>query len=123
MPDILRLKAGPVVFEVPYYSELLMNNENGRLQKDLACHALWTYYGQALTQLRKAKQNIVYEDELSQVFNIDVATRMISAISNMYGTPILDMIKYWDAVERQRIALGGGETLPNEYKFQFSGRN
>lgn len=123
MPKILKLKAGPVIFEVPYYEELLMNNENGRLSTDLACHALWTYYGQAMVQLKKAKENLVYEDEPSQVFNQTVATRMLANVSNMYGTPIIDMIKYWDCIERQRIALGGGDTLPSEYKFQFSSRN
>jgi hypothetical protein len=123
MPDILKLKLGPVVMEVPYFSEYLMDKEYGRLPRDLPAHALWYYYILAMRQYDRAKKNLVYEDELSEIFDVNRARDILQAVSNMYGTPIQEMIKYWDAMEKQRIALGGGESLPSEFKFQFSLRN
>ncbi len=123
MPRTIQLRAGPITFEVQYYEELINDGtpaSKGCLTRDMACHSLWHYYLLTMRAYTRAKANIVYDDELSLVFNRNTAMNIMQSVSNLYGTPISDMVKYWPLMEQQRMQLGGGESLPTEFKFQFS---
>lgn len=117
------VKGGPsVTFECPYFDELLPSeNEFGVLTRDLECHALWHYYGLALLQYKRAKANLVEESELSLVFNQVIARNIFQGVAQQHGVNPEKMLRFWPVVNRQRIALGGGNDLPEEFKFQFWG--
>lgn len=104
--------------EAPYYVELLMDKENGRLSRDPEAHALWHYFGIASIAYKKYKENIVYEDEPSHEFK---ARDLFVAVSRMYAVSPEKMVRYWDQVIRQRMALGlcSDEDLPEQYRFRF----
>lgn len=108
--------------EAPFYDQLLASTgEKGCLSRDFEAHALWEYYGLAVAQFERAKNNIVAEDELSQVFDRTVARRIFEGVANKHGVKPMDMVKFWPLVERQVRALGGVDNLPGEYKFTFWG--
>lgn len=121
MPDILKHKVGSVTMEAPYFSELLMSEENGRLPQDPVAHALWYYYYLATNQYLRAKANIVEENELSLIFNRETAENIFASVANMYGVESAKMIRFWDIVDKQRIALKMDNALPEEFKFKFWG--
>lgn len=112
-----------VNFECPYYAELLPseNPETGRLSRDLECHALWQYYGLALYQYNRAKSNLVEESELSLHFTSKDARELFLSVAKNHNVRPDQMVKFWDVVNRQRLALGSGDDLPSELKFRFWG--
>lgn len=113
-----------VTFECPFYNELLpAENEYGRLPRDFEAHALWQYWGLATIAFLRAKANLVDESELSLKFRPDPEARaLFNSVANIHGVSPSKMIRYWDVVERQRMALGGTSTeLPEEFKFKFWG--
>jgi hypothetical protein len=117
---------GPVTFHAVYYDELLSQPadpfHNGRLPSDMEAHALWHYYVQACINLKKARENLVYENEQSLSFDVMAARRLLESISFIYGTTPSRMVRYWDAVEAQRRALGFTENadLPHAMRFRFN---
>lgn len=111
-----------VTFECPFYDELLPSSTDyGRLTRDLECHALWNYYGMAKLAFDRAKKNLVADDERSLVFNVTTARQLFTSIANTHGVSPDKMVKFWDVIQRQRIALGGGEDLPVEFQFRYWG--
>lgn len=127
MPSVRIVRMGPINFHAPYYDELLSNPadpfHNGRLPQDLECHALWNYYVQACMNLKNAKENLVYEDDpLSRYFDVPRARRLMESIAFIYGTTPARMVRYWDAVEAQRRALGFTDNadLPHAMRFRFN---
>jgi len=113
---------GGVVLDLPYYVEYLQKN-GGQLPQDMGAHALWHYYVTA----RLAYEQIVlgetpvYEGERDGVFRpMDI----MRAISMLYGLEPDTIAQYWDAVERQRRALGlsSNADLPEQYKFKSNMR-
>jgi hypothetical protein len=122
MPKLLRFRAGPIILECQYFEEYLADGGNltGCFTRDLACHALWYYYILAMKAYTEAKKNLVLEHEASKKFDTNTARNILVSVSNLYGQKIEDMIKFWPLMEQQRIMLGGGDTLPSEFKFQFS---
>lgn len=121
MPDIITHRRGLVTMEVPYFTELLMNEKQGRLPREVGAHALWYYYCLAANAYKRAKDNLVYEDELSLIFNRATAENIFVSVANMYGTDCAKMVKFWPPIEKQRIALKLDEILPEEFKFKFWG--
>lgn len=111
----------PVTFECPFYEELLTNKERGCLSRDFEAHALWEYYGLASIQYERAKSNLVDESELSEVFDPTRARLLFTAVSNKHGCKPQAMIRFWPMIMRQRIALGGDDTLPDQFKFRYWG--
>lgn len=126
MPSIRHIKMGPVTMEAHYYDELLSNRSDplhvGRLPMDIECHCLWTYYILASINLKNAKENIVYEDEKSKFFTVAQARRLLESLCLQYGTVPSRAVRYWDAVDRQRMALGFSlnAELPATYRFRFN---
>jgi hypothetical protein len=112
-----------VTFECPYYDHLLPANDfdHGRLTRDLECHALWHYACLAMTQYERAKRNIVEESELSLIFDVQAARNLFLSVANNHGVSPGKMVRFWDVINRQRLALGGGQDLPDEFKFRFWG--
>jgi hypothetical protein len=107
-------KAGPVVFEAPYFDDLLVRN-GGLLPPDIPAHALWHYYCVALKAYRDEKENVVYEGEPDKTFN---AQQVFMAIANVHGVSPDNMLPYWGDVERQALLLGGeADALPPSHKF------
>lgn len=106
-----------VTFECPFFDELI--EPNGRLTRHFECHALWDYYGNALRAYEMAKANIVYEDELSRVFDLTTARQLFLSIAKKHGVRPQDMVNFWPHVERQRIAMGGKDHLPEEFQFRY----
>lgn len=119
MPILVKMQLGPFIMEVQYFEEYLYSND-GKIPADMAAHALWYYYICAMNNYVRAKKNLVYEDEPSIIWNMDRARALLQSIANLYGVPVEKMIRFWDCCEAQRIALGGGDTLPEEFKFKFS---
>ena len=112
---------GPeVVFECPYFNEFSIA-EGGMLPNELGAHALFHYYGLALQQYLRAKENLVTEDELSLIFNRKAAEEIFLSISKMHNIRPQVMVRFWKEVEQQRIAMGGKDHLPEEFKFQHWG--
>lgn len=124
MPSQLRLTVGPVVFTPPYFDELVRRDTNpkGRLPKDIEAHALWYYFTLASKNLLDTRENIVYEDELSKNFTPTMARKLMESIAFMYGSAPQRMVRYWEAVEMQRVALGFSTNtdLPPVFKFRLS---
>lgn len=111
-----------VTFECPYYTELLPSNSPiGRLTRDFECHSLWNYFGAAMAAIERAKKNLVMDDELSIVWNQEVAKQLFISIANVHGVQPSKMSRFWSIMDRQRIALGGGDDLPEEFKFRMWG--
>lgn len=109
-------------FEYPYYEELLEGKECGCLPRDLGAHALWHYYGHATISFDRAQRNIVEESELSLIFNDAIARNIFLSISKQYNQKPEHMVKFWDCIQRQRIALGlGQDPLPDQFKFKYWG--
>lgn len=113
-----------IKFECPYFEELVAGPENilGRLPKDLPAHALWYYYILASQGIRTAKFCLVLETELSPKFDVLKARRVLESVCKMYGFSPPEVVRYWEAVEAQRIALGFTENaeLPAVIKFRFN---
>lgn len=126
MPSTRQIRMGPVTFQAVYYDELVANPadplHNGRLPRDLEAHGLWMYYVLACKNLKAAGENIVYENELSLKFDVPGARRLLETIAFTYGTTPARMVRYWEAVEAQRRALGFNENaeLPAAMKFRFN---
>lgn len=110
-----------VTFEAPFYDELLQGKERGCLSRDFEPHALWNYYGLASIQYLRAKANFVYEDERSLEWDVKHARQLFESIANLHGCKPQRMMPYWPMINRQRIALGGDDSLPDQYKFRFWG--
>lgn len=123
---IKRKLAGPggAQFEVVYFPELIAGgaNINGRLPPDLGAHALFWYYILAIKGLEEAKKNLVYETELSRTFDVNKARKLLESISFTYGLTPSQVVRYWDAVEAQRRALGYSinAELPAVLKFRYT---
>lgn len=112
---------GSITFECPYYDELTSSHPGGCLTRDLECHALWQYYGMAMLAYERAKKNLVADDELSLVFTTATARQLFLSIANNHGVSPSKMVNFWPVVQRQRIALGGGDDLPSEFQFTYWG--
>lgn len=111
-----------VTMECPYFNELLFGTTpDGKLPPDLEAHALWDYYGCALTQYERAKANMVEESELSEVFDMERARAIFRGTMNKHGIAGSAAVKYWGHVERQRKALGARNSLPDEFMFRYWG--
>lgn len=126
MPSTRAVRMGPITFHAVYYDELLSNPMDpfhvGRLPADLEAHALWHYYVLASVNLKNAKENLVYEDERSRFFDVPRARKLLESISFQYGTTPAKMVRYWEAVDQQRRALGFNENadLPAAMRFRFN---
>lgn len=126
MPSTRLVPMGPVTFHATYYDELVSNPGDpfhvGRLPRDLEAHGLWHYYILASVNLKNAKENLVYEDERSRFFDVPRARKLLESIAFQYGTTPAKMVRYWEAVEAQRIALGftSNAELPAALKFRFN---
>lgn len=126
MPSTRQVKMGPVTFHAQYFDELISNPADpfhvGRLPRDLDCHALWYYYILACKNLKEAQQNLVYEDELSRKFDVPAARRLLESIAFQYGSTPARIVRYWEAVEAQRRALGFTDNadLPHAMRFRFN---
>lgn len=123
MPVIRRYRVGPLTMEVLYFAELVEGaNPNGRLPATgYECHALWHYYCLALQNYNRAKDNLVEESELSLIFNRETAERLFRSVANMHGVEASKMVRFWRIIQRQRLALGGGDQLPREFMFDYWG--
>lgn len=108
-----------VRFECPFYQEFL--EPDGALNRDYEAHALWDYYCMALTAQKRAKANLVYEDELSLRWDIGIARNLFQTTANKHGVRPDRMVKYWPMIERQRFRMGGSDDLPDQFKFHFWG--
>lgn len=106
-----------VTFEAPYFDELI--SPRGCLTPHFECHALWDYYGNALRAYDMAKSNLVEESELSRRFNLDDARALFLSIAQKHGVRPQDMVNYWPMVDRQRIAMGGMDHLPENMQFRY----
>ena len=126
MPSIRHIKYGPVTMEAHYYDELLSNAADpfhvGRLPRDIEAHALWSYFILASINLKNAKENLVYENERSRFFDVPKARALMESIALQYGTVPSRMVRYWEAVDQQRRALGFNENadLPAAMRFRFN---
>lgn len=126
MPSTRQVRMGPVTFHAQYFDELLSNPadpfHNGRLPRDIEAHALWMYYILAAQNLKAAKENLVYEDEKSKHFDVHRARALLESISFQYGTTPSRMVRYWPAIDAQRIALGFSQNadLPHAMRFRFN---
>lgn len=125
MPQIRRIPLGNgVVFEAPFFHELLpgSNEYTGVLSRDFEAHALWHYLGAAMQAYEMAKNNIVYEDDLSRKFDRETARNLFISICNVHQVSPAKTVRFWDMIDSQRRALGAGsEDLPAEYKFRYWG--
>lgn len=126
MPSIVPVRIGPVTFHATYYDELISNPSDpfhvGRLPRDLPCHGLWHYYILAYQNWKNAQENLVYEDERSRFFDVRKARTLLENISIQYGAAPAQLVRYWDAVDAQRRALGFTQNadLPHEFRFRFN---
>lgn len=109
-----------VRLECPYYSEFLLEN-GGCFPNSFEVMALWDYYGAALIAHDRAKRNIVMEDELSLVFDVEMARNLFKGIANKHGVNPADMVNYWPFIMRQQWAMGGMDHLPDWAKFHYWG--
>jgi hypothetical protein len=119
-----KIKHGNLTMEAPFFVELLTseNSDTARLSSDHEAHALWHYLGAASTALRAAQNNFVYEDDRSLIFTKETARALFIAIANVHQVEPGKMVKFWDMIDRQRVALGAGsEDLPAEMKFKYWG--
>lgn len=127
MPSIIKtaikMPDGPtIIMEAPYFDEFLRSaSEEGRLTRDVECHALFYYYGMATKAFLEAKANLVEESDLSRLFNRDVARNLMQSIAMRYGVRADQMVRFWPIVHQQRIAMGGDDNLPAEFQFRFWG--
>lgn len=111
-----------VMMECPYFNELLYGKTpDGVLPPDLEAHALWDYYGCALTQYERAKANIVEESELSEKFDMERAQALFRGVMNKHGVSGSAAVKFWGHIERQRKQLGARNSLPDQYMFRYWG--
>jgi hypothetical protein len=126
MPSVHTIKMGPVNFRAPYFDELLSNPMDplhvGRLPADINAHGLFYYFVLASQAYKGAKDNLVYEDELSKRFDVTRARRMLESVAFMYGTTPSRLVRFWDAVDAQRRALGFNPNadLPDQFRFRFT---
>ena len=126
MPSTRLIRMGPVSFHAVYFDELLSQPSDplhvGRLPQDLEAHALFQYYVLASKAFKEAKDNLVYEDEKSRVFPLERARRLLESVAFMYGTTPSRMVRYWEAIDAQRRALGfnSNADLPVQYRFRFT---
>lgn len=111
--------ATKVIFECPFFDELVM--PKGQLTPHFECHALWDYYGNASKAFDMAEKNFVYEDENSRVFTMVTARQLFESIAKKHGVKPVDMVNFWPHVDKQRIAMGGAEGLPEQFKFKYWG--
>lgn len=116
-------KQGPVAiavtFECPFFDELV--SPRGALNSDFEAHALWAYYGIALINFNNAKNNLVYEDELSREFTVATARILFQNTANQHNVRPDKMVNYWPMIHRQRIAMGGKDDLPEQFQFRYWG--
>jgi hypothetical protein len=110
-----------VTFECPYFIELDTAHGGRLLRDNFEVHALWDYYGKALIAHKRAKANLVYEDELSLVFDRDIARQLFMSTAAIHGVRPDDMVRYWSIIHQQRIAMGGKDQLPEEFEFRYWG--
>lgn len=110
---------GDVVFDAPFFQMLLQGQENGRLPRDIAAHALWHYFCLAAKAMSRAKYNLVYEDELSARFDEGIARNIFQGVAMIHGVYPRDMGRYWEVVRQQRIALGLSSNADLPPRFQF----
>lgn len=108
-----------MTFECPFFNEFVI--PNGALTSDFEAHALWHYYGIALKAYDMAKANAVYEDELSRLFTIETARILFMNTANQHGVSPAKMVNFWPMIHRQRIAMGGGDQLPEQFQFRYWG--
>lgn len=126
MPSTRLVRMGMVNFHAVYFDELVSNPadpfHNGRLPQDLEAHGLWMYYTLASKNLKAAKENLVYEDERSRHFDVPRARALLESISFQYGSTPARLVRYWEAVDQQRRALGFSENadLPAVMRFRFN---
>lgn len=114
MAVVRQWKTGSVIFEAPYFDDLLVRN-GGFLPEDLPCHALWHYYCIAMRSQEKEKNQLVYEGDTDPDFK---AEKTFMAIANTHGCSPDEMLRYWDAVELQATMMGGDKAaLAPKYKF------
>jgi len=117
----VKVPNGPsAVFECPFFDEFCTEN-GGALPRDFGAHALFHYYGLALSQYERAKANLVEETELSEVFDRTRAEEIFMSVSKMHNVRPAHMVRFWREVEQQRIAMGGKDHLPEEFKFTHWG--
>lgn len=113
------LSTTTITFECPYFDEFVQ--PHGCLSRQFECHALWDYYGNALRAYDMARKNIVLESELSRVFTVQTARDLFISIAKKHGVRPEDMVNYWPFVDRQRIAMGGSDHLPEQFQFRYWG--
>lgn len=126
MPKMLKLGSAGMTFEVPVYYELIPQepgcDPRGVMPTELAAHALWYYYLTASLNLRNESENMVEESDRSRLFPVDRARKLLESISFMYGFQPAQVVRFWDAIDKQRRALGIDQNaeLPAAYKFRFN---
>jgi len=123
MPSEIFHKKGEVTFRAPYFDELLIDaSPEGRLTRDPVCHALFYYNLLAAKNLKEAKDCLVDEKELSPVFGVKEARKLLESIAFMYGTTPGAMVRYWDVVDKQRRAMGASSNadLPHAMRFKWN---
>lgn len=124
--SILNSKVGPVTFQAPYFEELISQphdaSHKGRLTREPECHACWYYFLLAAKNLKLEKDNLVPEDEISHLFPVEKARKLMESVALMYATTPGKIVRYWDACDAQRIALGYSTNadIPERYKFRFN---
>jgi len=108
-----------VTFECPFFNELVA--PHGMLNGDFEAHALWDYYGAALKAYMMAKNNFVYEDEPSRVFDRETAKQLFKNTANKHGVRPDKMVNYWPMIHSQRLLMKGSDHLPEEFQFRYWG--
>jgi len=106
-----------ITMVAPYFNELLQTQEYGVLPREPAAHALWHYFCVVSGAYRKHKENMVLEDDPSIGFH---PRELFEGIARQHCVPIAEMCKYWDVVNRQRVALrlDPHDDIPESFKYR-----
>lgn len=118
----IQTPGGTMIMTFAFFDQLLRSNsEIGRLTREHECHALWYYYCIATKAYNDAQMNIVDEEDRSRIFDRETARNMFGSVANMYGVSPAAMVRFWPIIHQQRIAMGGVDGLPDQFKFAFWG--
>lgn len=123
MPSEIFHRKGPVTFRAPYFDEFVIGaSPEGRLPRDPNAHALFYYNLLAAKNLDDAKKCLVDERELSPVFGVPQARKLLESVAFLYDTTPGAMVRYWDVVDKQRMAMGANSNadLPHAMRFRFN---
>lgn len=106
--DALTIVYTPQIFTPFIYPD-------GMLDQDMACHALWFYYLNAMdTYENQIRDQIVYEGDPDPELNF---MQIFSSAALIYGVEPERMLKFWGNVDAQAKKLNYPE-LMERYKFK-----